>query len=167
MIAGCIGTGPVAQIGTQDAVQDAAPPEPQPFPIGLTLGVGSAANTAVLDVNVLSAQVTKSYTSDDKTVTAPAGKTFIVIEAEIKQKGPLEIEVGRGKFFATDADMFDKYPSSYAGTDGLVGSTILTGGESITGKAAFEVPEGLQGMKVVYEFGADITVTNMVAWNLP
>jgi len=167
---GCTGQGsPTAKI--QDLVlkdtTPAAPPEPQKLPIGLTLAVGEAASTYSYDVTITSAETVTSYTTDSGTVSAGAGKKFILIEAKIDQKADIAVSVGRSNFFATDSEMITKYSSSYAGKDGLVGSTQLAPGESTTGKAAFEVPENIQSPMVVYEFGPDITVTNMVGWNIP
>ena len=170
LVAGCVSGGLTGQTGTPQAgetgSEEAVVEEPPKLPIGLTLGVGAPASTAVLDVTVKSAEIANSYTTDAGTVTASAGKTFILIDVEIRHKGSIAVDAGRGKFFATDANMQDRYGSSYSGTDGLVGSANLVGDDVISGKAAFEVPEGLPGLKVVYEFGTDITVTNMVAWNI-
>ena len=166
LVAACVGSSGTGLVGTSVVEEKAAPApvEDKTLPIGLTLAVGDSASTYSYDVIVTSAQITKSYATGSGTVTAPAGKKFILIDAKIDQKADMAVNIGRSNFFATDKGMITQYPSSYAGNDGLVGLTILAPGESISGKAAFEVPENIQGPIVVYNFGAEITVTNMVGW---
>lgn len=173
LIAGCIGesssgTGLAGSSLVQNILEPDEPAQAEipKLPIGLTLSVGEPASTSVLAVTVKEAEIVKSYDADTGTVTAPEGRAFILIDATIQQNGPYTIDAGRDKFFVTGKDMVDKYGGSYAGTDGLIGTTALEGGKAVSGKAVFEIPETLEGPIVVYEFGTQITVTNMVGWKV-
>jgi len=168
LVAGCVNDGTSAGlVGSVLAGNDAPEVVEDPtLPIGLVLPVGDPATASVLEVVVTDAKIVKSYEADGKKIEPFEGKAFIIIDVEITQRGSHDIPAGRSRLFVTDQDMIDRYPSSYAGKDGLVGLEVLKGGKTISGKAAFEIPEGLKNPLIVYEFGADITVTNMVAWEL-
>ena len=172
LVAGCIGGGSNSATPDTGLFLGVFDNEPEAaaiptLPIGLMLGDGETADTVALAVTIKNIEVSDSYTTDQGTITAGEGKTFVLADVTIVHKANGEIEAGRDKLFVADGGMVGSYPSSYSGNNGLVGSTLLSGGQTISGRAAFEVQKGLEGLRIVYHFGPHITVTNMVGWHVP
>jgi len=108
--------------------QETAPPTTQPTtPTELNLKVGEIAKTSKIEVNVISAQKVKSYDyysdilKETMAQEASPGKTFVLIEAEIKNVGSDSAFVGSTELSITDSEGYKYDPTPYYGqsNDGL------------------------------------------------
>ncbi len=151
---------PSSDVTTSPSVTQSTPSE-------LILKVGETATYSGLEVTVISAQKTKSYSYENsrnevKVETAKPGKIFILADLEIKNVGSDKV-FPIGDFSVTDSEGY-KYERSinyiyiYVGNDRLNSQELFPNQKS-RGKLSFIIPENAQGLKLQYDFGR-----NWVSW---
>lgn len=135
--------------------------ESQPqTPTELNLEVGETAKTSKIEVTVISAKKTKSYDyysdiwEETRTEEAKQGKTYVLVEAEIKNTGSDSAFVGSTEFSMTDSEGYKYDPEAlYYGDDGLEMIKELYQNQKMRGKILFEIPENARDLKLQYDFG--------------
>lgn len=142
-------------------------------PTELNLKVGETAKTSKIEVNVISAQKTKSYDyysdiiKENMTQESKPGKVFFLIDSEIKNVGADRVYVGSSEFSITDSEGFKYDPEVlYYGDDGLEAFKELYQNQKMKGKILFEVPENANGLKLQYDFGNLFIGTKLASWLL-
>jgi len=177
LISGCVSQdSPSKASSTQlSGTPTPTPQQTQPTtPTELNLRIGETARTAKIEVTVISAVKTKSYDyySDILKETmqqeASPGKTFVLVEAEIKNVGADSAFVGSSEFSIADAEGYKYDPTLYygQGTDGLEMIKQLYQNQRMRGKVLFEIPETAQSLKIQYDFGNLLVGTKLAAWTL-
>jgi hypothetical protein len=138
---------------------------PQSFGMAITEArFGTAYSDSGQAVTVYSAQKTKTFTSIvynvPSTKEASAGKTFVIIDAQIQNSGADAITVFPHQFRVGDAEgnRFEKEP--YHGEDWLMAGE-LGQNEYKRGKVLFEVPENAKNLVVVYDLNG-----KLISWKI-
>ena len=166
----CVEPGAVAEPEAEASVE--AGPEAE-VPRELNLAVGETAKTSKIEVTVISAQKKNSYDyySDifKETITQEAGpeKTYILVEAEIKNVGSDRVFVGTTDFSVTDSEGYHYDPDwLYYGDNGLDMIKELYQNQKIRGKILFEVPEDASDLEILYDFGNLFIGTELASWEI-
>lgn len=176
IVSGCTSQEPVTQTPTPDQTaqpntqQEATQPE---TPTELELNIGETATTSKLEVTVFSAEKNTFYEyysdifQETMTQDAKQGKTFILVDAEIKNVGSDSALVGVSDFSMTDSEGYSyDVEALYLGDDGLDLFKELYQNQKIRGKILFEVPDDAEGLKLLYDFGNMFIGNQLVSWNL-
>jgi hypothetical protein len=125
---------------------------------------GTAYSDSGQAVTVYSAQKTKTFTSIvynvPSTKEASAGKTFVIIDAQIKNTGADPVTVFPHQFSIGDAEgnRFKKEP--YYGDEWLKAGELRQN-EYKRGKVLFEVPENSKNLVVLYDLNG-----KLVSWKI-
>jgi hypothetical protein len=173
---GCVSEGSLTKapsVNQPSETPATTPQETQPqTPTELNLRIGETAKTSKIEVTVYSAQKTKSYDyysdilEEIMTEDARPGKTFILVDAEIKNVGSDSAYVGSTEFSASDSEGYRYDPAFYYGDDGLEIIKQLYQNQKMRGKLLFEVPESAQNLKLQYNFGNLFTGTKLASWSI-
>lgn len=154
--------------------QETTPPTTQPTtPTELNLNVGETAKTSKIEVTIFSVQKTKSYNyysdifKETMTQEVKPEKTFILVDAEIKNVGSDSAFVGSSEFSITDSEGYKYDPEAlYYGDDGLEIFKELYQNQKMRGKVLFEAPENAKDLKLQYDFGNLFLGTKLASWTI-
>jgi hypothetical protein len=156
-----------------DTTATSSPTTTATSPTELTLKVGETAKTSKIEVTVITAQKTSYYEYYSEilgtmTKEASPGKTFVLIEVEIKNIGSDRVFVGSSEFSMTDSEGYKYDPQLYYGqsTDGLDMIKELYQNQKMKGKVLFEVPESATGLKIQYDFGNLFIGVKLATWEI-
>lgn len=119
----------------------------------LDLVVGKTSNTEKIEVKLISAERVKSYYDPDlkKMKESASGKTYVLVEAELKNIHSENINTGANEFYLVD-DKGNRYiPGLYYGENELELFTEIKPNESIGGKLVFVIPESTFAFKIEYD----------------
>jgi hypothetical protein len=134
----------------------------------LSVPIGEGASDGATSVIVYSAKKTNQYSYYSETVkkiqneTAPPGKTFVMVDAGIKNIGAQVLNVSSSSFSLTDSNGY-KYDPSDIGNDGFTTQQLYLNQTSI-GKILFIIPKTVTGLRLQYNFGNFATGPKLVAW---
>jgi len=157
-----------------DTTAKSSPTTTVTSPTELKLKIGEIAKTSKVEVTLISAQKIKTYEyysdifKETMTQEATQGKTFVLIEAEIKNIGADRVFVGSSQFSMTDSEGYKYDPQLYYGqsTDGLDMIKELYQNQKMKGKVLFEVPESAIGLKIQYDFGNLFIGVKLATWEI-
>ncbi|KOX15653.1 hypothetical protein ADL05_14585 [Nocardiopsis sp. NRRL B-16309] len=153
-----------APAGTVGEAPDAAeeePAEPAPEPEGETVAMGEAGTTGDWEVTVVSIGTQTSYTDEFDYTEYPQGE-FKVIAMEVSNEGNEATT-----FDASDAvTLYDADGNAHSVDFDLLGDFVYTDinpGNSLSGEAVVDVPEGTEVSEVEivdpWDFADPLTVT--------
>ncbi len=168
-ISGCTSESP-----TIASTQSNETPTATQTPTELSLKVGETATTSKLEVTVFSAQKIKSYDyyssilKENMTQEADPEKTYVLIDAEIKNVGQDSSYAGSSEFSIADSDGYKYDPTLYygQGTDGMDMIKQLYQNQKMRGKVLFEIPDSATGLKIQYDFGNLLIGTKLASWTM-
>jgi len=136
----------------------------------LSLKVGETAKTSKIEVTLLSAQKTKSYTyyvnEMEFSHEARPGNIFVLAEFEIKNIGSEREYVGFSQISLIDSEGIRYDPGIYLGQDALPALKELYKNEKTKGIVLFEIPENASGLKVRYDFGNLLVGVKLATWTI-
>ena len=158
----------------QSETPETTPPTAQPTtPAELNLNVGETAKTSKIEVTVFSAQKMQSYDyysdifKETMTREAKPDKTYVLVDAEIKNVGSDSAFVGSTEFSITDYEGYKYDPEVlYYGDDGLELFKELYQNQKMRGKVLFEIPENAKDLKLQYDFGNLFIGTKLASWTI-
>lgn len=119
----------------------------------LNLEVGKTASTSKIEIKLISAERVKSYYWPDMDTMQEAkeGKTYVLVEAELKNIHSENINVGSNKFYLVDNKGIRYIPGLYFGEEELEMFTEIKPNEKIRGKFVFVIPESTIAFKIEYD----------------
>jgi hypothetical protein len=136
----------------------------------LNLPVGGGASDGIKSVMVFSAKKTNQYSYYSETLkknqveTAPPGKVFIIVDAEIKNTGVQTLNASSASFGITDSGGYNYDPHiPYYGNDGLTMQQLYLNQQS-KGKVLFVIPAISNGLKLQYKFRDTVNGPQLAAW---
>jgi hypothetical protein len=144
----------------------------EPTPSILKLSLGQTATTRDYAVTVFTATRTEQYRyyseifAQYSTETAEPGKTFLLIDAEIRYTGSESTYAGASDFSLEDSEGIRYDPEVvYLGNDDMGYFKELYPNQKVKGKILFIIPKYATGLKIYYNFGNLWTGTNLVYWD--
>ncbi len=129
-----------------------------------TLKIGETAKGSDVQVTVLEANVADSYeyfsSSLNQTITkeASSDKSFLIINASVKNISNLTTRSGGGFFTVVDSTGYEYHLMPYYGASAMPSDMYLIPGAELEGKALFQIPRGAVGLKVVYAGTGEWTI---------
>ncbi|MFA5347688.1 MAG: DUF4352 domain-containing protein [Methanoregula sp.] len=136
----------------------------------MNLPAGGGASDGIKSVIVFSAKKTNQYSYYSETLgenqveTAPTGKIFVIVDAEIKNTGAQTLNSGAASFSITDSNGFTYDPHiPYYGNDGLTMQPTDPNQQS-NGKVLFVIDAGSDGLKLHYKFRDTVNGPQLAAW---
>lgn len=141
-------------------------------PADVELSIGQIVSEHGKQITVYSAQKVLSYTWTSSSINyqfnkkAKSGKTFVIVDAEVKNIGSDSIYVTYGDFSMGDSNGNRYDPEMYSGDDGLGLFKELYKNQKNRGKVIFEVPQNTNGLKLYYDFGYVFWGTKIASWNI-
>ncbi len=140
----------------------------------LILQLGQSALNDQRQVTVTSATKASSYQyysdifHEYSTYEAEPGKTFLILDCEVKNLNEDKAYVGAGDFSLADVDgnRYDPEVLTLL-NDQLPSFQDLYRGQKINGKVIFITPESSSGYKLYYDFGNLFTGTRLAIWEIP
>jgi hypothetical protein len=140
--------------------------------IGESATVNFAGGNKKLQVTVLSGstrreyEYTSSFMQEPLNVPAKAGKVFYIFNVEVKNSGTTDAYFIISDFALIGSDGTKYDADLYLGDDALKIVGSLNAGTKQSGKILFEVPETIDKLKLVYNFGNVFDAkTKLVTWN--
>ncbi len=134
----------------------------------MSVPIGEGASDGATSVIVFSAKKTSQYSYYSETLkkiqneTAPQGKTFVIVDAAIKNVGAQELNISSSSFSLTDSNGY-KYDPSYYGNEGFTTQQLYLNQTSL-GKILFIIPKTTTGLRLHYNFGDFASGPKLVAW---
>jgi hypothetical protein len=168
-----VATSPTIDIYKKSTRVTTPTPDDSSISAELELSIGQSATTSKQQVTVFSARKTSSYTWTGSTSSytftekATSGKTFILVEAEIKNIGSDRMYASAGDFSISDSEGNRYDPELYAGEDALGLFQELYKNQKVKGKVVFEIPTSADNLILYYDFGDIISGTRLASWKIP
>lgn len=172
IVLGCVGEESPTKAPSTQTTQAATPIATQTSPTELNLKVGETAKTSKIEVSVISAQKANSYNyysdilKETQREEAGPGKTYVLVDAEIKNVGSDSAFVGYTEFSITDSEGYKYDPTMYLGQDRLEAVKELYQNQKMKGKILFEIPENAKNIKLQYDFGNLFIGTKLASWSI-
>jgi len=111
--------------------------------------IGDAA--AFDDKTVTVTDVQRNYQTGNQFLQPETGKEFVLVTVEITNNGKSAMDYNTFEFKLQDSNGVQQSESYTALSEGKLNSGSLAPGGKVTGKLAYEVPQGDAGLKLLYQ----------------
>lgn len=137
-------------------------------PTRLELEIGETALNSKTEVTIISIEKNYYYEymgySDVISEDATYGKTFIIVDVNMKNVGMDKSYLGSYDLSITDSNGYRYDSSYYYGDNGLESIQELYQNQQIRGIVIFEIPKDATGLGILYDFGDIFGGTQIASW---
>lgn len=103
------------------------------------------------DKSITVTDVKRNYSTGNQFLKPEAGKEFVIVTVQIKNNSQDTLSYNTFDFKMQDSNGVQQSEAFTALTQGKLNSGSLAPGGKISGKLAYEVPKGDNGLKLLYE----------------